>query len=576
MPRNSGTALGDPWQVVRTSGPRTVPTIAGAPGWTVTFQRALPALGIGGFVAWVLATPFHSDVPPLPISRVAAEAAADAALHARSVTLGPEWRRSSMVRLASEEGGPWQGHKFVWREAGREAYAKLVGNTLAPPLWDVRYAKFEGEVADRAEEWRVTINGDGTVRQVRHVLPEGRPGARLPRDGARTLAEAALRERFGLDPAALTLVGAEEKQRPDRTDWIFAFADPRVEVGKDGEARILITLAGDEVAGYGRFVHVPEAWQRAEREREGRVTIVRMVLAALLGVGGIAAVIMAVIDWTRGRCDRWALTVVAAILFVLGGVAIANGWPQLAMNLSTAEPIASQVAIASAGALLGALVRALAIGLAAGVGAWAAIVQRVQPIAGPVPAWAAGVFAALFAAGVGAVLERFAPQTVPLWPEYVVESFALPALGAVLAGARILAVASVGLFVLCFLERLTVGWQRRGVLATLLLVAAVAASSFVAAQDPVAAAVDGTVTGIATAAIVYGLMRFDATSVPAYLATGGVLQIAENALRKGTPAAFMHATLAAVVAIGVTSAVVRYLGHARAAHVATGSPSGSV
>jgi hypothetical protein len=129
--------------------------------------------------------------------------------------------------------------------------------------------------------------------------------------------------------------------------------------------------------------------------------------------------------------------------------------------------------------------------------------------------------------------------------------------------------------VLCFLERLTAGWQRRGALATLLLVAAVAASSFVAAQDPVAAAVDGIVTGIATAAIVYGLMRFDATSVPAYLATGGVLQIAENALRKGTPAAFMHATLAAVVAIVVTSAVVRYLGRARAARVAAGSASGS-
>jgi hypothetical protein len=202
-------------------------------------------------------------------------------------------------------------------------------------------------VADRAEEWRVTINGDGTVRQVRHALPESRPGAKLARDAAQALAEQALREHFGLDPAALTPVGAEQRQRPDRTDWIFAFADPQVALGKDGEARLLISIAGDETVGYGRFVHVPEAWQRAEREREGRVTVVRMGLAALLGVGGIAAVIMAVIRWTRGQCDRRALRAVAALLFVLGAVAIGNGWPQMAMNLNTTEPIAS-VAIASA------------------------------------------------------------------------------------------------------------------------------------------------------------------------------------------------------------------------------------
>jgi hypothetical protein len=163
----------------------------------------------------------------LPIARAVAEAAADAALRERSVALGPEWRRASVVRLASEEPGPWQGHKFVWREAGREAYATLVGTTLAPPLWDVRYARFDGEVADRAEEWRVTINGDATVRQIRHVLPEGRSGAKLGRDAAQTLAERAVRERFGADPVALKLIGAEEKQRPDRTDWAFTSRSAR-------------------------------------------------------------------------------------------------------------------------------------------------------------------------------------------------------------------------------------------------------------------------------------------------------------------------------------------------------------
>jgi hypothetical protein len=238
------------------------------------------------------------------------------------------------------------------------------------------------------------------------------------------------------------------------------------------------------------------------------------------------------------------------------------------MNLNTTEPIATQFALASAGGLLAALLRALAIGLAAGVAAWSVIRQRAQPIAGPLPVWAAGAAAALFAAGVGAVLERLAPQTVPLWPAYAIESLALPALGAVLAGARILAVAGVGLFVLCYLERLTAGWQRRGVLASLLLVTAVAAASFVGAQDPIAAAVDGVVTGAATVAIVYGLLRFDATALPAFLATGAMLQIVEDALRKQAPAAFGHAILATVFVIVMTWAVMRYLARARSAHAA--------
>jgi hypothetical protein len=138
--------------------------------------------------------------------------------------------------------------------------------------------------------------------------------------------------------------------------------------------------------------------------------------------------------------------------------------------------------------------------------------------------------------------------------------------GAISAGARALAVASVGLFVLTFLAWLTAGWQRRGALAAIVLVAAVAAASFVAAQDPLVAAVDGIVTGLATAAIVYGLLRFDAMAVPAFLATGAVLQIAENAVHKATPAAFGHATLAVAVAIIVAWALMRYLARARIAH----------
>ncbi len=541
------------------------------PGWIARFQRALPVLGFAGLAAWVLATPFRADAPSLTISRSAAEAAADAALAARGVTLGPEWRRDSVVRLASGEPAQWQGHKFVWREAGREAYAGLVGTTLAPPLWDVRYARFDGEVDDRVEEWRVTIDGGGSVRQVRHTLPEGRAGAKLAGDEARTLARRAVRERYHLDPEALKEIGAEEKQRPARTDWTFLFSEPRVAVGADGEARLAVTVAGDEIAAYGRYVHVPEAWQRTERERDGRLAIVRMAFVALIAIAGLAAVIMGVIDWTHGRRDRRALFGVAAITFGLGAVGIANGWPLMAITFKTAEPFVSQAAIAVSGALVATLLIALVLGLAAGVGAWAAGRPQPHALAGRTPVWIAGICAGLFTAGVGAVLERIVPATAPLWPTYGTESAVLPPLGAALVGARLLPVIGIGLFVLFGLERLTADWRRLGWLAVLLLIAITTATSLAAAPDPRAAAGAGVVTGIAVAAVVYGLLRFDYRAVPPFLAIGVVLPFAENALWKGTPAALANAAIAIAVAALVTWGAMRYIERVRAD--VTGNPA---
>ncbi len=276
-------------------------------GRVAFFQRALPVLGVAGFVAWALATPFHADVPSLQMSRGEAEAIANAALVSRGVALGPEWRQASIVRLASEDPSRWEGHKFVWRVAGRDAYAKLIGNTLPPPLWEVRYARFDGDVDERAEEWRVTVDGRRNVRQIRHALPESRAGARLVREEALVLARKAVKDRLDLDPSTLTVVGAEEQQLPARADWAFTFAEPLADVGTDGEARILVTIAGDEIAGYGRYVHVPESWLRAERELSGNTLLLRMVLAGVLGVAGLVALVMAVQDWTHHRRDRRAL-----------------------------------------------------------------------------------------------------------------------------------------------------------------------------------------------------------------------------------------------------------------------------
>ncbi len=524
-------------------------------------QRALPWLGFAGLIAWVASTPMRADVPPLAFDRVAAEAAADAALQARGVALGPEWRRLSVVRSANDDA-QWTQHKFVWREAGPAIYRALIGTTLAPPLWVVRYAMFEGDVAARAEEWRVMIEPTGEVRQIWHVLPEAQPGKRLAQDAARERAEQFLRERFGLDPAGLTFVGAEERDRPARTDWTFVFADPGVDVGKGGEARMTVSLAGDEIVGAGRFVHVPEPWLRAERERSGRYTIAKIAGGLLFALAAIAALVAGVTSWMRRQCDARALAVVLTIVLGTSAGGIAVMWPSFAMQWKTTEPIVWQALLAVAGSLLAASLAALVIALATGVAAWAARTAPNALPAGPLPPWAAGVAGALFVAGASALAGSLVPPETPMWPSLAFASAAFPWAAAALDGLSTISVIGVGLFVLHLLDRVTAAWTRRSWLA--MAVAAALIAGLIAAKAGGVGGVGGAiaggiVAGLFAAAIIYWVLRFDFRTVPGYLVTVGVLDAAENAALTGTADGWVAFAVATTVGIAVAIVVTRYV-----------------
>jgi len=529
----------------------------------VAIQRALPVLAAVGLIAWLTCTPWRADVPPLPQTRIAAELQAEAALKARGVELGPEWRRSAAPKLALTDDTQAQWHEFVWREAGSTIYARLIGQTLAPPLWEVRYARFEGTVAERTEEWRVTVNGDGTPRSVRHTLPEDRVGAKLDRDAALALAETEIRRRFGEDPSALTLVGAEEKQRTGRADWTFSFADPRVDVGKGGQARLLVEVLGDEIGVSGRFVHVPEDWQRAERERSGKLTLAKFAVGALFGLTALAALIGAVIQWTRHQYDPRAMRIVAAITLVLSLVSVANHWPVVAMSLTTAEPIAAQAAIAVAALVLMAVLVALICGFAAGVGAWAAQQQIVVTRADALPAWAVGAGALLISAGVGALVQSFTPASAPRWPSYDIEASWQPAVEALLRGSHVLTAAGLALFVLHWLARITHDYTRRRALVLLVLVVGYCGSALVGGADASQALIGGAVRGVLAAIVVYALLRFDLRTVPAYLAAAFVLQAIEEAVQKGTALGWIACALTTAAAIVSAWFVTRYLERTR-------------
>ena len=535
-------------------------THAAAGVWTAHVRRALPILALAGLLAIVLAGDYQSNALALPIDRAQAIAAADGGLKDRGITLGPGWQHMSAIRLASDDINAWLWHKFVWREAGRDAYARLMGTWLAPPLWEVRYARFEGgDVADRAEEWHVTVDGSGKVRQIRHQLPEQRAGAKLSQADARSLAQQEIRRRFGLDPVALREVSAEEQERPARTDWQFTYTDPRVDAGKGGEARVLIALAGDEVVSAGRYVFVPEDWQRAERERAGRLSIAKMGVGLAVVILSIAALIAAIIAWSRGRFDRRAFWLAATLVGTSAAVGGVNRWPVFALQLKTTEPYLWQVLLWVAGIGVTLVLVTLLVSLLAGVAAWAARAQA-QPELDAKALWLRGTAASLFAVGIKTLAAAAAMRSAPHWPRAGDADAWVPwlasltsPLSAVIAGSAATAI------VLYWLDRLTDGWQRRRILAFALLALASGAQAALTADDWAAVIAAGLAGGALYTLLFATVLRFDLRLVPAFVAAQAAVAIVSEAVLQATSASAWYAATQLAATLAVAWAVTNYL-----------------
>ena len=261
---------------------------------------ALPvvaAVGVVGLCLWGYTAAAPSESPPLEVGRAEAVAAARAVLAAQGVDPAA-WTEMSQVA-----GGLGPQHRFVWSEGGVGAFRRaLLGDYMGRPRWRVRYARFEGDVAARAEEHIVWIGRDGTPGRREHRLAEATPGAALSERDAHTLARDAL---AGMDYFANDLpeVSAESSRRPARTDWTFTFRDLAAGGLAGGEARVAVEIAGDAVVDTRRYVFLPEAWRRADEQRLATLSIADMASTIVLGLLLVAGAVLAVVRMTRKRFD---------------------------------------------------------------------------------------------------------------------------------------------------------------------------------------------------------------------------------------------------------------------------------
>jgi len=425
------------------------------PGWVV------PTAGVLGALLWVGARLSHDPPPPLWGDAEAAVAAAHAALRAEGAPVDT-W---SSERTAG--AGPNEGRDYVFEEAGAEAYAQLRGTYVDAPRWVVRLVDWRGDPEARVEEYRAWVGDSGRVIRTYHAVPEGRAGPSLDGDAARELATSAATTRLGLTRERLREVEAEESSLPGRTDWTFTFTELGLLEDVDGEARVEVRIAGDEVVDVSRELRVPEAWVRERREVESRRLIMGGGLLLLLVVGLVAAAVGGVVAWSRGTLARGVVVRLALPVAAAMALSEANAWPTSVTAFSTAQPWAFQAGALALALLLAAVVAAPGIGFVGALAATWLSPGRVRAPRGA--AVALGVLLAGLIAGARAVF-----PSAPRLPDYSGAGAFVPFLDAPLRAVTPYLLLTSGLLVvLAVIER---GRRRqlvRSVVTTVLAVSAV-------------------------------------------------------------------------------------------------------
>jgi membrane protease YdiL (CAAX protease family) len=464
----------------------------------------------------------------LNATRAQAEAVTRQALAERGVELGPKWR---VMPVPLDGSG--STHEFVSETAGEARRQELIGKYLPAPGWSVRTATFQGDVADRAEEWGAIVSASGDLRRLQHKVPEGRPGASLSEAEARAIAVRALVERRQLDPGRgqAREVSATSSRLKARTDWTFTFTDATIAPLPQGEPRIVVEIAGDEVTAARPFMFVPETWERQQRAAGTRDLIIRIVDIFVFAGLLVGAAILAIMAWSRRQYTPRLFVLAAALMLLVAAARSLNNYPIALAQLVTEAPLQLQVLGLIGFGLIGLTISAVLVGLVLG-----AAPQRLSS-SGALPdtdalrlGIAVGIFGAAVSAGAGALRS-------PAWaqaPDVSAAGAVIPLLQSALAPmTQVLMASAILLPTMMTVDQWTSGWTRRRVAGGAML----AILGFAAAGVPegvhfggwavaVLALAVGLVTAYAT------VLRFDLTMVPIALGTmiaiGALFRAAER------------------------------------------------
>ncbi len=302
-------------------------------GWV----RAIQILGVVSLIAWFGLFRFESDTWNLNVGREDAIQTSKAEWKKQGVDLSAEW-----VAQASLSTGLTLADEFIWKTSGQSSFRSLIGSYLYPPIWVVRFVRFNTDVAEREEFYQVAIARDHQFIHTRHQFPEARPGASITDAEARTLTLNYIENHYPGLRNSLQEISSSDIKQPHRIDWQFVFRNPSVPL-KEGEARISISISGNQITSYSPFIFIPEDWVRQERNEKTYIRIVTTVCFSILALIAFAALVVAVIRWTQKKFDTPLFWKTFGTLIGINGVIFCNDLQSSFAQFSTIEPRSHQI-----------------------------------------------------------------------------------------------------------------------------------------------------------------------------------------------------------------------------------------
>ena len=346
------------WQPVTTTFAFEKLDLSGVKGasrpWSFLACGAIALAGLLGFAGWALSTRFKTFAPPLSITRQQAIDVAHAALKEKNVELDPSWSILPNMYAPENNAGLGLQHLYVWQLDGQqkkpvaspayhETYKRLMGTYLIPPQWNIRFARFSGDLTARAEEYQMLINGNGKVTRFKHMLPQTTAMPASNEQAARAQATEFIQRQYELAPQDIKEITAQSQTLPNRTDRYFIYSQPSV-LPNDA-ARIIVSLAGNSVIDSERTVHVPEEWLRVQKKK----AVLTECLGTMRWVAWLILLIIgsafAMAFWRRDQRFQKHVLVATGIYLAIAVIGSILNLPQTISGFTTAQPLANQLAM---------------------------------------------------------------------------------------------------------------------------------------------------------------------------------------------------------------------------------------
>ena len=124
--------------------------------------------------------------------------------------------------------------------------------------------------------------------------------------------------------------------------------------------RLSTRIAGGEVAETRRFVFIPEEWERSDRNAQTIASIIGGGTLLLGVVMVVAGMILSIVPWSRRQFSAPLFLTMLATLLILSAGRLANNFPILMAQLSTAQPLRLQLAVLLGSTTVGVALQAAA------------------------------------------------------------------------------------------------------------------------------------------------------------------------------------------------------------------------